>query len=74
MAITFVHMKMYKFKEIALIFWVKLRLNLKPPAMSYVHSLGCTGMHKSWKCHAPTAKSGAKTLIFWENIKIWAQN
>ena len=36
--------------------------------------LGCPKMRKSWKCHAPTAKSDAKTLIFWENIKIWAQN
>ena len=38
------------------------------------HALGCTGMHKSWKCHAPQAKSDAKTLIFWEIIKIWAVN
>ena len=40
----------------------------------YVYSVGCPGMHKSWKCHAPEAKSDAKTLIFWENIKIWAVN
>ena len=39
-----------------------------------LHTLGCPKMHKRWKCHAPEAKSDAKTLIFWENIKIWAQN
>ena len=41
----------------------------------YVGSpVGCPKMHKRWKCHAPEAKSDAKTLIFWENIKIWAVN
>ena len=39
-----------------------------------IGTLGCPKMHKRWKCHAPEAKSDAKTLIFWENIKIWAQN
>ena len=37
-------------------------------------TLGCPKMHKRWKCHAPEAKSDAKTLIFWENIKILAVN
>ena len=39
-----------------------------------VAPLGCPKMHKRWKCNAPEAKSDAKTLIFWENIKIWAVN
>ena len=52
------------------------KVKWKEPKMfpSCKGKLGCPKMHKRWKCHAPEAKSDAKTLIFWENIKIWAVN